>query len=275
MLLIDMHIHSVYSDGMSDVSEIAAGAKKRGISLLALTDHDTVDGVGPFMEACNENKIAAVSGVELAADAPYTLHILGYRVDWRNEGFLAKLSELKNGRKTRNEKICANLRALGIDITVDDAEAAAEGDVIARPHIASAMCKKGYVSSFGEAFAKYIGEGAIAYADRELLSPEGCIDLINDAGGVAVMAHPLQTELCEEDMLTLLKRLKNAGLWGIEATYTGHTPEQIYTLMKLGSQCGLAFTAGSDFHGPPSALDELGMSVSEDYLPWARLGISL
>lgn len=275
MILIDMHVHSTHSDGFSDVDSLVAGAKRRGLSLMALTDHDSVDGAEHFLRACKDAELNGVVGFELAADSPFPIHILGFRVNYRDGKLKEVLAKILAGRDERNSKICDNLREMGFDITFGEVLDAAYGSVIARPHIAEVMRRKGYVSSQSEAFEKYIGDGAPAYEKRDLPTPEGCIELINSVGGLAVLAHPFQTRLDFDGIEDLLKRLKDAGLWGVEAIYPGHTPEDIFRLMKIGDKLELCFTAGSDFHGPPSMVCELGMTVSEDFLPWARLGVNL
>lgn len=273
MILIDMHVHSVYSDGACTVYELARRAKARGLSLLSLTDHDTTDGLIPFAHACSQYGVPALTGLELAADEDFTLHILGYRIDPRNAEMAEKLARLREKRGSRNEAICEKLRGLGFDINIAEVEAEAAGEVVARPHIAAVMRAKGYVTSAREAFEKYIGIGCTAYAARTLMSAEECIEMIRRAGGLAVMAHPLQARLGGEEFDKLLARLKKAGLWGIEAVYSGYSPAQIFELMRAAGKYSLYPTAGSDFHGNPGGVIGLGMPVSDDFLPWARLSV--
>lgn len=275
MIQIDMHVHSTYSDGSYEVDALARCAKSRGLSLLALTDHDTTSGLPPFLKACARYGVNGITGIELAADEEYTLHILGYRFRQNESAFEEKLAGIREGRDTRNAAICGKLRSMGIDIAVEEAEAEADGEVVARPHIAALLRKKGYVHSNQEAFDKYIGLNGSAYVERERLSAEMCIEMIRNAGGLPVMAHPLQTRLDDDAFEKLVARLKEAGLWGLEAIYTGHTAEQTFRLMTVAAKYGLFTTAGSDFHGAHSAGVELGMIVSEDFLPWARLGIQI
>lgn len=274
MILIDMHVHSVYSDGACTVEELARKAKSQRLSLLSLTDHDTTDGIVPFLQACRHYKVPALAGLELAADEDFTLHILGYRIDPLDKEMALKLAELRRRRCVRNAEICEKLRELGFAITIDEVEAEANGAVIARPHIAAVMRKKGYITTTRQAFEKYIGLGCQAYVSRALLSAEECIAMIKKVGGLAVMAHPLQTKLSADGFDRLLARLKEAGLWGIEVVYTGYSPEQVFELMKIADKYSLYMTAGSDFHGSCLGSMDLGMPVSEDFLPWARLGIS-
>ena len=275
MILIDMHVHSNYSDGTLSVGSIAKAAKKRHLAFISLTDHDTTEGLAPFMAACRENGVEGLSGIELSADSDFTLHILGFRIDPTNEALQKRLRDIRNNRDDRNHKICRKLQELGFDIHIEDVVLLSRGEVVARPHIARLMMQKGYVSSIGQAFTEYLGSGGKAYVPRERLSAEECISLITEAGGVAVLAHPVQTYLGDDELRSLLGRLKDHGLWGIEAIYPGHSPEQIYNYLKMAEMFDLYPTAGSDFHGSNSHGVELGIAVSEDFLPWARLGVKI
>ncbi len=275
MILIDMHVHSNYSDGTFSVDAIVRAAKRRNLAFVSLTDHDTTDGLPPFMTACREYGMEGLAGIELSADSDYTVHILGYRIDMKNQVLQNKLDLIRDNRDIRNQLICGKLRDLGFDIHIEDVAALSKGQVVARPHIARLMMEKGYVVSIGEAFAKYLGDGSIAHVPRIRLSAEECISLITGAGGLAVLAHPAQTYLEDEDMRILLRHLKDNGLWGIEALYSGHTPEQTYRYLKMADEFDLFSTAGSDFHGMNGHSVELGMAVSEDFLPWARLGVKI
>ncbi|MDO5114931.1 MAG: PHP domain-containing protein [Synergistaceae bacterium] len=271
MLMIDMHVHSRYSDGSLGTAQLAAAAKRRGLSLLALTDHDTTAGLPSFAEACSAEGIAALSGIELSAEAPYTLHILGYRI--APGGRLEeRLADIRNKRNARNLLICEKLRRLGLDVTEEEAKGISGGEVVARPHIARLLIKKGYVGSTAEAFTKYLDRGGAAYVERERLSAEECISLIREAGGLAVLAHPAQCRLDDDGLLALLARLKEAGLWGMEALYGANCAETTYKHLKMAGQMGLYPTAGSDFHDGSRGTG-LGMAVSEDFLPWARLRV--
>jgi len=275
MILIDMHVHSTYSDGSYEVGALVRYAKSRRLSLLALTDHDTTAGISSFLMTCKMLGVNGLTGIELAADEGYTLHILGYRFLENDEKFEKHLEQVREGRDDRNAAMCRKLQSLGMDIPIEEVEAIAGGDVVARPHIASLLRKKGYVRNLQEAFDKYIGAGGSAYVERERLSAEDCIEMIRNAGGLPVLAHPMQTRLDEGSLEKLIRRLKDAGLWGLEAVYATHTPEQTFDLMTIAAKNDLYTTAGTDFHGVYSAGVELGMAVSEDFLPWARLGIRI
>lgn len=273
MMTIDMHVHSSYSDGTCTPAQIALLSRRHGLFLVALTDHDTTSGLLPFSKACADEGIHGLCGIELSAEAPYTLHILGYRIAPGSPRLEERLDYIRRCRGARNLKICEKLRRLGVDVTVEEAEEISGREVVARPHIARLLVDRGYVSTVGEAFTKYLARGAAAYVSRERLSAEECISLINGAGGLAVLAHPYQTCLDDEGLRALIKKLKDAGLWGIEAIYGANSPDVTYGHLKLAKKFGLYATAGSDFHGGNKAGVELGVPVSDDLLPWARLGI--
>lgn len=275
MIRVDLHLHSTFSDGTLSPAMLADLGKKRGISVMSLTDHDTTEGLPSFLAACRRRGIRAVTGVELSADFPATLHILGYRIDFKNRGLEKALNSIRKARDLRNGRICEKLQALGFDVTLDEVEAEAGGEVSARPHIARVMVKKGYVRDLRTAFSIYLGRSGKAYADRERLSPEDCIKIIREAGGVAVFAHPAETSGCYEKIRDLALRLKKSGLWGIECYTSKHNAEQIFRYLSIAADLGLFPTAGSDFHGGGDPSPALGVSVPVEMIPWARLGVSL
>ncbi|TDY55003.1 hypothetical protein C8D99_12626 [Aminivibrio pyruvatiphilus] len=275
MILIDLHLHSTFSDGSLTPEQLAAQGKNRGISVMSLTDHDTTAGLPSFMAACSRLNVRAVAGVELSADYPSTMHILGYRFDYTHPRLAETLESVRKARDWRNEEMCRNLRKLGFDITLEEVEAEAAGDVVARPHMAKVMVRKGYVQDVGAAFSRYLGNSGPAYAHRERLSPEDCISLIREAGGVAVLAHPVQTAESYAEIRLIAGKLKEWGLWGLECISAKHTAEQIFQYLSIASGLGLFPTAGSDYHGSAVLSSAIGIPVPEDLLPWARLGVTL
>lgn len=274
MLKIDLHVHSVYSDGTFTPERIVAMARRRKITVLGLTDHDTLDGQDEFVRACRKMGVHWIKGVELSAQYSSTLHILGYRIDVP-EIMEKKLVELRSFREERNRAILRKLVSLGIDIGYDELVREAGGNVIARPHFARIMVRKGYADSIGSAFRKYLARGAAAYVDRVRLTPEECMDIIIRSGGLPVLAHPIQTTRDMDELFTILSKLKGYGLWGLECIYPGHSPTNTMCYLRMASQLGLFPTAGSDFHGNNRPSINLGMTVRDDFLPWARMNISL
>lgn len=271
MRIIDMHVHSTFSDGSYSPEQLAHAAKKRGVSLLSLTDHDTTAGTERFLHACRECGVAGLSGIELSAEAPYTLHILGYRITPGDPALEGRLEDIRQKRNARNLKICARLRDLGFDINIDEVTKISGGQVVARPHIAKLMVQKGYVPTTGMAFMKYLDRKGAAYVERERLSAEECVALIRGAGGVAALAHPAQCMLDRPELERLIGRLKDCGLWGIEAVYGSNVPQLTKLHLELAEKYGLFATAGSDFHGSGRPGIDIGMTVGDNFLPWARL----
>lgn len=270
-----MHMHSRHSDGTSSVGELVALARQKRVAVISLTDHDTVEGVAPFLAVCNQSGIRGISGVELSAKSPYTLHLLGYRFDPSDDALLRALEGIRRDRDARNARMCEKLAELGIGITLEEVQAEAVGGVTARPHFARVLVRKGIVSDTRAAFDRYLAGGRPAYVPRETLTAAECIALIREAGGLAVLAHPYLTGLDEDGLADLLRELIGHGLWGMECLCSHHDAGQTYRLLELADKMSLYPTAGSDYHGQNRQGAELGVAVSEGYLPWARLGVHL
>lgn len=275
MMVIDLHTHSTYSDGTLSPLQLVIRAKKKKISVLSLTDHDTLDGLNDFSRACTKNGVKGIRGVELSASYPSTLHILGYRIGKDPSVLEEKLAALRGHRNERNRIILEKLLQKGIKISYEELLREAGGDVIARPHFARILVRKGYSRNLHEAFIEYLARGASAYVDRVKLSPRECIDAITQSGGLPVLAHPSQTTLDEESLLSILAELKEMGLWGMECVYPGYSSQAIVRYLQVASRMDLFPTAGTDFHGNNRQGTDLGMLVRDDFLPWARLNVTL
>ena len=275
MIRIDLHLHSVYSDGTSSVEELVSLARQKKVSVLSLTDHDTAEGISPFLASCKRNGVQGISGIELSAKSSYALHILGYRFDPREPKLFEALERVRQERDVRNVQMCEKLTAMGISVSFQELQNEAMGGVIARPHFARLLVRKGVVSDVRSAFDRYLGDGRPAYIPRETLSAQECISLIRGAGGLAVIAHPYLTGLDEGELERLLRELAGYGLWGMECVSSHHDAGQTYRLLTLADRLGLYPTAGSDYHGGNRQTAGLGVVVSEEFLPWARLGVHL
>ena len=189
---IDLHTHSTASDGTFTPTKLVHYAKTKGLRALALTDHDCIDGLKEAMAAGKDVGVEVIPGVELSAEFPNgTMHILGFFVDPSDPIFLQRLATLQEARSQRNPKIVKKLQDLGVKIAYEEVVAASGGGQVGRPHFAQVLMEKGYVKTIGEAFEKYLRNGGPAYVEKERFSPEGSIALIHEAGGVAVLAHPL------------------------------------------------------------------------------------
>lgn len=246
---VDMHTHSVASDGSMLPSELIRHAKESGLSAVALTDHDTVDGIKEALEEGERIGFEVVPGVEISLDFDTEMHMLGYFFGQSYLNIEPLLKRMRANREIRNPKIVEKLNRLGFDITIDEVIAEAKGRVVARPHIASVMVKKGYVKSVSEAFEKYISNGKPAYVKRDTLTPEEGIRAVRDAGGIPVLAHPIYLGLSLEKLDGLIARLVAVGLKGIEAYYVDNSSDDTGNLLRLAIKHNIIPTGGSDFHG--------------------------
>lgn len=244
---VDLHIHTTASDGRLTPEEVVRIAAKQGLSVIAITDHDSLAGIETALLAAESvPSLRVIPGLEINTDTPNAeVHILGYFIDYRNKGLKQTLERLRNSRETRARKIVAKLGELGIDVAWHRVLELSGDGSIGRPHIAQAMFERGYIPSFQEAFIKYIGRQGPAYVERERLSPQEAVELVVKAGGLPVLAHPANIDDLEE----LLVELKEAGLVGLEAYYNGYQRKIIDRLVNLATKHGLITSGGSDFHG--------------------------
>lgn len=246
----DLHTHTTASDGTERPAANVQMAFDAGLGAIAITDHDTVSGVAEALSAGRELGIEVVPGVEISTVANgQDIHVLGYYIDINNEQFLHRLASLRDTRDTRNNMIIDRLQQLGLDITMAEVLREVEnikskGDTVGRPHIAAVLLNKGYVSSISEAFDRYLGTGAAAYANPPRIEPATAIGWIQEAGGKAVLAHP---GIYHDD--ALVEAIIHQGLDGIEVYHSDHTSEEEAKYLSLAQRSGLLITAGSDFHG--------------------------
>ena len=262
--MIDLHIHSTFSDGSKAPEDIVVECKRLGLKAIALTDHDNMAGAPAFLDACREEGITGIPGVEISAALDEdlgndsTLHILGYGLDSQNSQVRELLGRVLDGRAWRNDQIMIKLDDLGVGLDWDEVEACAEEDVIGRPHIAKAMVDRDYVSTAQEAFDRYLAKGAPAYVDRYRLFPEEAIQMIADAGGLTFFAHPFTWISDEKRLERELAFFKEKGLAGIEAWHSDHTEEQVVGLLRIAKRLDLMISGGSDYHGGIKPLIKLG-----------------
>ena len=272
MNLIDLHTHSNASDGSLAPGELVAYAVQKGAAAIALTDHDTVAGLPEALRAAEACHFELVPGLEISAD--YTgggMHILGYFVDHTDPFFQQELERLQEARRERNPKIIVRLRELGIPITYDQVLALSGGQ-IGRPHIAQAMLQIGAVQNLDEAFRHYLTKGAPAYVEKFRFPPNQAIALIRQAGGLPVLAHPFTLNCTtREQLIRLLRELKDQGLQGLECLYSEHTPEQSREYLALAEKLGLLVTGGSDFHGKNKEGVEMLTGYGALRIPYERL----
>ena len=263
--MVDLHTHSTASDGKLSPAELMRHAKAMGVEVIALTDHDTLSGLTEASEEAARIGIELIPGIEISAENdPGSLHMLGYFVDPSNAELVETLAWLRGGREDRNHIILTKLAELDCPLDWDEVASLAGGESMGRPHIATAMVNRGYVSSFKDAFDRYLGKGAAAYTDRDKMTAEIAIERIRTAGGVSVLAHPQTLSLTDDELSDLLGRLSSAGLAGVEAFYYSHSEEETALYTSLARKYDLIVTGGSDFHGP--GLVETGLGVGRGNL---------
>jgi len=244
---VDLHIHTTISDGRFSPAEIVGKAAELGLAIIALTDHDTVDGIVPALEAAKKfPQLKIIPAVEVSTDVPSgEVHVLGYFIDYTSQELAETLVRFRDSRERRAQGMVTKLAGQGIQIDWQRVREIAGDGSIARPHIAQAMLEKGYISSIKEAFDKYIARDGPAYVEREKMTPAEAVALIVRTQGLPVMAHPFTVP----DPEALVIEMKAAGLVGLEAYYNGYTTDEISRLVSLADRHGLIATGGSDYHG--------------------------
>ena len=251
MKYADLHIHSSYSDGYLSPEGIIDLAKKQGIKCISITDHDTIAS-----QYVTKNKIDGISiipGIELSTEyKEMELHILGYFVDIENNKLNETVDRLRRSRIDRTKEILNRLQKINININMEDLNIG-ESASIGRGNIANAIVKKGYADNYKDAFTNYLMKGKVAYVKGEKLSLRETLDIINESGGISVLAHPgkIYRSLGIE---SIIKEFKCYGLKGIEVYHPSHTKEQINTFYNLSKKYKLLITGGSDFHGASNAI---------------------
>lgn len=272
---IDLHIHSTASDGTSTPSEIITMAQDFGLGAISITDHDTLAGSKEALGLSIPAAIELVTGVEISASpiAPFdsvsSYHILGYFIRVDDPVLNRTLDELQQIRRMRNQKILQRLNSMGIMITMDDLRKGVDAGEIGRPHIATALLEKKIVHSIDEAFNQYLGQGKPAFVDKQRLSCLKAIQIISDAGGVPVLAHPGLLNIDQEnDLEALIVALKEKGLKGIEAYYPEHSDQQVQQLLRIASSHDLLLTGGTDFHGDLKPDLKMGIGYGTLHVPY-------
>lgn len=252
--MIDLHLHSTTSDGTFKPAELIRLAERLGLTALALTDHDTVDGLPEFMEAARGSTVTAIPGIEFSS-AWYgaSLHIVGLYIDPDAPALRQLLTSLITIRDERNLRIIANLQKLGYNITLENVVTASGGGVVGRPHIAKALVTANHFVTQKEAFDKLIGHGKPAYVRRRLPLPGEIIATIHKAGGIAVWAHPLSGgRFSAARMRQVLRVLLPAGLDALEGYYGDYSEDQEKVGCTVAWESNLLVSGGSDFHGDNS-----------------------
>ncbi len=247
--MIDFHTHSTFSDGRLSPEDLVVYAKEKGLCMLALTDHDTVSGLQRAKNAAALHKLAFIPGIELSAQNGGELHILGLSIDPSHATWNTMHYRMQRSRESRNTKIIKSLKQLGIILSMEDLYRQAEGSV-SRVHIACCLVEKGICADIDEAFNVYLSSGGKAYQARDLFSAQECIDMIHQAGGVAVVAHLHTADITGfSSRMAFMEHMKTLGIDGLECYYHNYTATFSQECMMIARKLGLLMTGGSDFHG--------------------------
>lgn len=272
---IDLHIHTTASDGTFTPEQVISHAHQLKLKAIAITDHDTVAGSKEALRSGIPPSLGFLTGVEISSTPPPfypgsgSFHLLGYSIRLDHPKLNRTLEKLQLARKNRNPAIINRLNELGVSITLDEVrEEAGEGQ-LGRPHIAQLMVKKGVVASIDKAFDQFLGAGKPAYVDKQRVECFKAIEIIRDAGGVPVLAHPGLLDCKNENQIDeLIGKLKKTGIQGLEVYYPGHTPDQTRLYAELAQRHDLLMTGGSDFHGAIQPEIEMGTGQGDLIVPY-------
>lgn len=246
--MIDLHCHTTASDGITPPEELPRLAESLGLSAVAITDHDTIDGVESFLNAAC---IDVIPGLELSAQGPNgeKIHLVGLFIDHTSPQLLEMLDTLRCWRDERNMRLLEKINESSVDITLDEVRAISEG-VLGRPHIAEILVRKGYCRNENDAFKRYLGERAPTFVPQNSLRYDKAIDLIHASKGLAIWAHPMaRTSMTNAKFRRMLEDFSTAGLDGVEAFYPEHTVTRRMTVESEAQRNGLLLSGGSDYHG--------------------------
>lgn len=272
MKLVDLHNHTTASDGTFTPEQAVKYAVEKGLAAIAITDHDTADGVVQGMSAGEKYGVEVVPGIEISADYKgYGIHILGYFIDPESPHLTPVLDWVIEERKRRNRQIIRLMQDDGVKISAKWLREKFPDAVVGRPHLAAALVEKGLCSSVQEGFDRYLSEGCKYYLPRTYLPIETAFQAIKQSGGKAVFAHPLQYGMEEDRLLELTRCLTDAGCVGMECLYSGYTSEQSDYLMSIARRFGLCVTGGSDFHGSRKPHIDMGVGTGDLRVPYELL----
>ncbi|MDE7428898.1 MAG: PHP domain-containing protein [Lachnospiraceae bacterium] len=274
MRAIDLHTHTAKSDGSFSPAELVDYAIEKNLAAVAITDHDTIEGLdeaiahGAALQEKGVSDIEVIPGIEFSTKYEnQDVHIVGLYIAYDSPVFLEPLDTFINSRTNRNIKMCQNLQSADIDITYEKLQARFPDAVITRAHYASYLLEQGYVKSRQDAFARYLGDHTKYFVPREKVTPSQAVKLILQAGGVPILAHPPLYHMGQERLDALTASLKNDGLMGIEAFYSTYTNQDVRDMLHLAEKYDLLPSGGSDFHGANKPGLDLGCGYGKLYVP--------
>lgn len=269
---VDLHTHTTYSDGTLSPEDLVKHARAEGLSAIAICDHDTVAGVREGMDQGKVQGIEVIPGVELSIEFPLPsgghMHILGLFIDPESPGLLHGLDWLRQNREARTPKVLKILNENDVHITEEDVKQEAGDGSVGRPHIARVLMNKRYVTSIQEAFDRYLKKGAVAYVPKEKFPIEKGISMIREADGIPILSHPVHLGLDVEELASLIPKLKEHGLMGIEAYYPDHTPDNTALFLSLAKEHDLLVSGGTDFHGENKPKISIGVGFGNMDIPY-------
>jgi len=244
---VDLHLHTTASDGTLTPPEMVRRAAQRGLKYIAVTDHDSVDGIPEALAAAAAFPgLTCIPGIEISTEVETgEAHVLGYFVDYRDAGLNRRMHRIQESRERRAERMVAKLNDLGLTLDITRVRELAGNGSVGRPHVAAAMLEKGYIRKFAEAFDKYIGRDGPAYVPRDKITPLEAVEVILNARGLPVLAHPFTVGA----VAPMVAELAAGGLAGLEVYYAEHSPEQVGEYNALAAEHNLIATGGTDFHG--------------------------
>jgi hypothetical protein len=268
---VDLHIHTTASDGVMSPSEIVRYAKAKGLQAIAITDHDTIEGLEEGLLEGERIDFEVIPGIEISAEhSPGSMHLLGFFLDIHHPLLNERLGYLQKARAERNPKIVDRLNRLGIELTYEEVLKASGGGQVGRPHFAQVLLEKNYVRSFQEAFERFLKKGAPAYVDKFRFKAKEAIHFINEAKGVAVLAHPNTLNMNGySELENLILRLTEEGLRGIEVYYPEHSVLEVAQYKTLAERYGLLMTGGTDYHGIEKNGLDIGVGRGDMRLPYS------
>lgn len=269
--IIDLHTHTVCSDGSMTPAELVRHARASGLAAVAVSDHDTADGVKEAMAVGADIGIEVVPAIELSAISDTETHILGYFIDPDSEALVKAVDNIRAIRTQRIGETCEMLEKYDIHVTLDEVKAKAGGGILCRAHIAKLMTEKGYSESPKAAFNQWLNVGCPCYSESQALTDTEAVELIRAAGGDAYLAHLHLTKKSGDDLEAFVKHLADAGLTGIEGYYTDYTPEMAETYRNLAKKYNLKISGGTDFHGSFKPHITIGRGLGEMRIPYSVL----
>ena len=267
---IDLHIHTTASDGTFTPEEVVREASRIGLAAVAITDHDTAAGYARAAAEGENCGLEVVPGIEISTKFRSAVHILGYYIDVDSPALEEVLEWMHRDREERNVKLCAMLRASGVDIDIERMHARF-GDLVGRPHFAEIMIENGMARDMNDAFERLLNKNKPYFIPRQFLPIERSIEIIREAGGTAVLAHPFQYRLDDAGLRELIEHCMESGLEGMECRYSGYDAAQTAYLEALAAEYGLVRTGGSDFHGAIKGEIRLGEGKGGLNVPYAFL----